>query len=112
MMSYKTVKITEVYASELDKLVASGRYSSRADVVRDALRRLLEQVKPSEPAESVPAGEPELTVEISLIRKAPHGGINSIAAHPVEHTYRTQKAARSDYELLCKMLNKFKEIKE
>lgn len=40
---YKTVKISEVYADEVDKLVASGRYSSRADVVRDALRSLLEQ---------------------------------------------------------------------
>jgi len=54
----------------------------------------------------------ELTVQVSLIRKDPDGGITSIMEHPVEHTYRTQKAAREDYELLCKMLNKFKEIKE
>ncbi len=108
-MSYKTVKITEVYANELDQLVASGRYSSRADVVRDALRRLLEQVKP---AESLP-GEPEkLTVEISLLRKDPDGGINSIVAHPVEHTYRTQKAARGDYDLLVKLFKRISSIPE
>lgn len=61
----------------------------------------------------MPAGEPEkLTVEISLIRKAPYGGINSIVEHPVEHTYETEKAAREDYELLVKLFRRICAIPE
>jgi len=56
---YVNVKIPEVYAREIDRLVKTGAFSSRAEVVREALRRLLEQMKrwPFEPLEPVPRGE-------------------------------------------------------
>ena len=54
----------------------------------------------------------EMTVQVSLIRKAPEGGISSIVEHPVEHTYETQKAAREDYELLVKLFKRISGIPE
>jgi len=57
--------------------------------------------------------EPEkLTVEISLNRTAPDGGIISIVEYPVKHTYKTQKAAREDYELLVKLFKRISGIPE
>jgi len=53
-----------------------------------------------------------LTIQVSLIRKAEEGGISSIAEHPVEHTYKTQKAAREDYELLVKLFKRIIAIPE
>ena len=53
-----------------------------------------------------------LTVQVSLIRKAEEGGISSIAEHPVEHTYETEKAAREDYELLAKLFKRISGIPE
>jgi len=41
---YVNVKIPEVYARAIDRLVKTGVFSSRAEVVREALRRLLEQM--------------------------------------------------------------------
>uniref|UniRef100_A0A6M3MH64 Uncharacterized protein n=1 Tax=viral metagenome TaxID=1070528 RepID=A0A6M3MH64_9ZZZZ len=57
--------------------------------------------------------EPEkLTVQVSLIRKAPDGGISSIVEHPVEHTYKSQKAARGGYEFLAKLFRRISAIPE
>ena len=57
--------------------------------------------------------EPEkLTVQISIIRKDPHGGITVGLYPPVEHTYETKKAAHEDYELLVKLFKRFSAIPE
>jgi len=60
-MDYINVKIPGAYAKAIDGLIREGVFSSRAEVVREALRRLLEQMKrwPFEPLEPVPRGEAE-----------------------------------------------------
>jgi len=44
-MDYINVKIPEYYAREIDSLIEQGIFSSRAEVVRVALRQLLKQIK-------------------------------------------------------------------
>ncbi len=53
----------------------------------------------------------ELTVQVSLIRKLGES-MTAAVEHHVEHTYKSEKAAREDFALLSKMLEKFKEIPE
>jgi len=43
-MEYINVKIPEYYAREMDVLIERGEFSSRAEVVRVALRQLLKNV--------------------------------------------------------------------
>ena len=52
----------------------------------------------------------ELTVRVELIRKLGGSMVSSLAS--AEHTYKTSKAANEDYDLLAKMLEKFKAIEE
>ena len=44
-MEYVNVKIPEYYAKKIDELVAEGIYSSRAEVVRAALKELFEKIQ-------------------------------------------------------------------
>jgi len=59
-MDYINVKLPGFYAKKIDVLVESGRFSSRAEVVREALRILFRQVI----AES-PTPEAEMKVEVA-----------------------------------------------
>jgi len=45
MTEYVTVKIPEELAKEIDAIIGTHGYSSRADVVKDALRRFFERNK-------------------------------------------------------------------
>jgi len=48
-----TIKVSNYYAEKMDKLVEAGQFTSRADVVREALQRLfraLEEEKAREVA--------------------------------------------------------------
>ncbi len=42
-MKLVTVKLPEVYVKAIDELVKAGRYSSRSEVIRIAVRDLLRQ---------------------------------------------------------------------
>ena len=42
-MKVVTVKMPESYVEAIDKLVALGRYSSRSEVIRAAVRQLLDK---------------------------------------------------------------------
>ena len=53
-----------------------------------------------------------LTVQVSLIRKDPDGGITVGLYPPVEHTYTDPKAAHEDYELLVKLFKRICAIPE
>ena len=44
MTQYVTVKLPSEVAKEIDALIGTHGYSSRADVVKDALRRLFEKI--------------------------------------------------------------------
>lgn len=43
MMKLITVKMPEVYVEDIDELVRNGRYSSRSEVIRTAVRELLKE---------------------------------------------------------------------
>jgi metal-responsive CopG/Arc/MetJ family transcriptional regulator len=45
---YTSISLPDEMVKEIDKLVANRRYgyTSRADVVADAIRRLMEELKP------------------------------------------------------------------
>lgn len=47
-MKYVNVKIAETYAKQIDPYVDCGVYSSRAEVVRVALKDLLEKLQTHE----------------------------------------------------------------
>ncbi len=42
-MKLITVKMPEIYVDGIDELVKNGRYSSRSEVIRTAIRELLKQ---------------------------------------------------------------------
>ena len=50
-MEYITVKIPKTMGDEIDGILPSGFYASRAEFVKDAVRRLLERMNTQEDSE-------------------------------------------------------------
>ncbi len=43
-MEYVSVKVPKVFGDQIDQLLEAGYYASRAEFVKDAVRRLLENI--------------------------------------------------------------------